>query len=66
MQVKDAFGQGLFLIYKVFRFCPKGRFLFPDIRGKNKKARSFGPDNIFNLSLFNINVNNFQQNEDIL
>ena len=63
MQVKDAYGQGLFLIYKAFFVRPKGRFFMQgDPIRENKKARTFGPDNIFNLALYGGNVNNFQQN----
>jgi hypothetical protein len=54
--VKDAFDQGLFLIYKVFvAVRPKGLFLLPG----NKKA-GFWPDNILNLPDFGVNVNSFQ------
>jgi hypothetical protein len=55
--VKDAFDQGLFLIYKVFLlvFARKGFFYCPEI----KKA-GFWPDNILNLPEFSVNVNSFQ------
>ncbi len=42
MQVKDAYGQGLFLIYKAFFVRPKGRFFMPgDPRLENKKSPVF-------------------------
>jgi hypothetical protein len=54
--VKDAFDQGLFLIYEVFvAVRPKGLFYCLEI----KKA-GFWPDNILNLPEFGVNVNSFQ------
>ena len=42
MQVKDAYGQGLFLIYKAFFVRPKGRFFMQgDPIRENKKSPDF-------------------------